>query len=239
MFPSELGEAIHVASTWVLPVLLAVTLHEAAHGWAAWKLGDDTAFKLGRVTFNPLVHIDRFGTVILPALMLMFAPFMFGYAKPVPVRFNRLRRPRRDMVLVAAAGPGTNLALALASAALLHLVPLIWDLPGPQLGSWPTTAQWAYLNLQNSLFLNLVLAVFNMLPLPPLDGGRVAVGILPNALAVPLARLERHGILILVGLLVLPYLASRLGLEIDPLGAVIRPAVGALGNLVLSIVGLR
>lgn len=239
MLPAEFAEAIHVASTWVLPVLFAITLHEAAHGWAAWKLGDDTAYNLGRVTFNPLAHIDSFGTIILPALMLMFAPFMFGYAKPVPVRFNRLRRPRRDMVLVAVAGPATNVALAVISAALINLVPMIWDLPTPYVETWPATAQWTYLNLQNSLFLNLILAVFNMLPLPPLDGGRVAVGLLPRALASSLARLERHGILILLGLLILPYLGSRLGLDINILGLIIEPAVDLLADLVLSIVGLR
>lgn len=232
-------EVLRVATTWILPVLFAVTLHEAAHGWTAWKLGDDTAFRLGRVTFNPLAHIDRFGTIVLPALMLMFAPFMFGYAKPVPVRFNRLHRPRRDMVLVAAAGPSANVLLAIVSAALLHLFLATWDLPTPYVEGWPPTAQWIYSNLDNSLFLNLVLAVFNMLPLPPLDGGRIAVGLLPRTLAQPLARLERYGMVILLGLLVLPYVTARLGAEINPLSWVIRPALDLLAAAVLTLVGLR
>lgn len=235
----EIAQGIRVATTWILPVLFAVTLHEAAHGWVAWKLGDDTAFKLGRVTFNPLAHIDRFGTVVLPTLMLLFAPFMFGYAKPVPVRFNKLRRPRRDMILVAAAGPAANILLALVSAALLHVFFLAWELPSPYVETWSPTAQWIYANLENSLLLNLLLAVFNMLPLLPLDGGRIAVGVLPRALGLPLARLERYGILILLGLLVLPYVARRLGFDLNPLGWILRPTVDVLSSVILTLVGLR
>ena len=172
---------LHDASTWVLPVLLAVTLHEAAHGYVAWRLGDDTAYRLGRVSFNPLRHVDPIGTVLLPALLLLLhVPLLFGYAKPVPVRFDRLRHPRSGMVLVAAAGPGTNLLLAVVSTALLHLLPVL-----PEVASG-----WARITLVKSLYLNLVLAIFNLLPLPPLDGGRVAVGLLPRPLGAPLARLE-------------------------------------------------
>ena len=195
------------ASTWVLPILIAITFHEAAHGFVAWCLGDDTAYQMGRVTFNPLRHIDPFGTVVLPTLLLISpAPFIFGWAKPVPVAFHRLRAPRRDMVLVAAAGPGINLALAAASAILLNVVSL---LPEP-------LAEWLRLNLGHSVLINLLLAVFNMLPLPPLDGGRVAVGVLPNALALPLARLERYGLFILIGaLFLLPWLGGKLGVDLD------------------------
>ncbi|MCG8694821.1 MAG: site-2 protease family protein, partial [Minwuiales bacterium] len=157
---------IYIASIWVLPVLIAITFHEAAHGYVAWKLGDDTAKRQGRVTFNPLAHVDPFGTVLLPGLLIATgAPFLFGYAKPVPVNFGQLRQPRRDMVWVALAGPGVNVLLAVASAFLLHLVAAL-----------PTGADlWAARMLSNSVALNLLLAVFNMLPLPPLDGGRVAV----------------------------------------------------------------
>ena len=195
------------ASTWVLPVLIAITFHEAAHGFVAWCLGDDTAYQMGRVTFNPLRHIDPFGTVVLPTLLLISpAPFIFGWAKPVPVAFHRLRAPRRDMVLVAAAGPGINLALAAASAILLNVVSLT---PEP-------LAEWLTLNLGHSVLINLLLAVFNMLPLPPLDGGRVAVGVLPNALALPLARLERYGLFILIGaLFLLPWLGGKLGVDLN------------------------
>ncbi|GAC1451787.1 MAG: site-2 protease family protein [Steroidobacteraceae bacterium] len=181
---------MYLASTWVIPVLLAITLHEAAHGFVAHHFGDDTAWQLGRVSLNPLKHIDPFGTVILPGLLLLsHAPFLFGYAKPVPVKFGQLRHPRRDMVWVAAAGPGMNLALALAAALLVHTVPL---LPAG-------TAQWVLRNLANAIDINVILAVFNLIPLPPLDGGRVAIGALPNALAVPLARLAPYGMGIVIG----------------------------------------
>ncbi len=204
---AEYGPILYTASTWIVPVLLAITLHEAAHGYVAWRLGDDTAYQRGRVTFNPLKHIDLFGTVILPALLLIFkAPFLFGWAKPVPVAFGRLRQPRRDMILVAAAGPGINLVLATISAMLFNL---LWLLPDPVL-------QWTAHSLQNSILINLVLAVFNMLPLPPLDGGRVAIGLLPRSLAMPLARMERFGFLILIGaVLILPMIGDRLGMDLN------------------------
>ncbi len=203
----EVAELIYTASTWVIPVLFAITLHEAAHGYVAWRLGDDTAYRLGRVTFNPFRHVDPFGTIILPALLLLIrAPFLFGWAKPVPVHFGRLRRPRRDMVIVAAAGPAANLILATISALLFNL---LWLLP-------EVASTWTQLMLRNSILLNLVLAVFNMLPLPPLDGGRVAVGLLPRALAMPLARLERFGFLILIGLIfLLPMLGRQLGIDLN------------------------
>ncbi len=203
----DIAGLVYTASTWVVPVLLAITFHEAAHGYAAWRLGDNTAYNQGRVSFNPLKHVDPFGTVLLPALLLiMRAPFLFGWAKPVPVDFARLGHPRRDMVIVAAVGPGINLALAALSAFLFRA---LWLLPGP-------AQLWSGQMLYNSVVLNLVLAVFNMLPLPPLDGGRVAVGLLPDVLARPLARLEPYGMLILIGIIfILPMAGAQLGIGLD------------------------
>src|SRR5690606_28296145 len=138
-----LGQIFLVASVWVLPVLLAVTFHEAAHGYVAWRLGDSTAKTLGRVTFNPLRHVDPVGTILLPGLLLLLrAPFLFGYAKPVPVNFSRLGNPRRDMVFVAAAGPGANIILAFLAALMLHLVPFLPE----------TVAYWTSENLQNAIW---------------------------------------------------------------------------------------
>ena len=218
------------ASVWIIPVLIAVTFHEAAHGWAAWRLGDDTAYRLGRVTFNPLRHIDLFGTLLMPAFLLFASGgrMMFGFAKPVPVNFNRLRRPRRDMVLVAAAGPGSNVLMAVLSAACMHILPL---LPGD-------VYQWVGYNLFNSVRINLLLCVFNMLPLPPLDGGRVAVGLLPETLARPLARLERAGILIvLAALFILPWIGGKLGVDLNVCWWLVGVPTEYLTDIVFTLTG--
>lgn len=219
------------ASVWILPVLLAITLHEAAHGYVAWRLGDDTAWRQGRVSFNPIRHVDPMGTVAVPAMLLLVgAPFLFGWAKAVPVVFGRLRRPRRDMVLVAAAGPAANVLLATCSALLFHVLPI---LPGFVTG-------WVATNLLNSMLINLVLAVFNLIPLPPLDGGRIAVGLLPAALARPLARLERYGFFILIGLVfLLPMIGRQIGIDLEVFYWIVVVPVNWLLPMFTALAGLN
>jgi len=227
---TDMPEMIYVASTWVLPVLLAITLHEAAHGFAAAHLGDDTAKRMGRVSINPLRHVDPLGTVVIPLMLLLFnSPFLFGWAKPVPVNFGRLHHPRRDMVLVAAAGPLSNIAMALIAAILVHLALYISG----------TTGIWLLENLRNAMVINLVLAVFNLIPLPPLDGGRIAVGLLPRPLALRFARLEKWGLFIIVGMLfILPLIGAQLGTEINIFAWLVGVPVTFLYDLLLHIAGV-
>ncbi|CAA6603412.1 putative zinc metalloprotease YwhC [Rhodospirillaceae bacterium LM-1] len=223
-------------TAWIIPVLLAVTLHEAAHGYAAWKLGDETAMRLGRVTFNPLRHIDPFGTVLLPGILLLTsAPVLFGYAKPVPVNPYNLRNPRLGMVLVAAAGPGINLALALFS--VLFLGRLV-DVEVSE--DWVLPVRWLGANLYNSIEINALLAVFNLLPLLPLDGGRILAGLLPTALGIRFARTERAGLLILLGVLfILPLLGQVLGFHVNILGPLVGEPAAWLVEQLVGLTGLQ
>jgi len=232
----EMLPDILVASAWVIPVLLAVTLHEAAHGFVAWKLGDDTALRLGRVTFNPLKHIDPFGTVLLPGMLILSgAPILFGYAKPVPVNGFKLRNPRFGMVLVAAAGPGINLGLALASALLLGL---LVDVEVEESVVLPL--RWLGANIYNSIQINSILAVFNLLPILPLDGGRILAGLLPKSLGISFARTERVGLLILLGLLfILPLLGTALGVPLNILGPLVGLPAAWLADLLVGLTGLK
>ncbi|MGE5219421.1 MAG: site-2 protease family protein [Chloroflexota bacterium] len=189
---------------WAPPVLAAVVFHEVAHGWVAHRLGDPTAKSLGRLTLNPFAHVDLFGTILVPLMLIVaHSPFVFGYAKPVPVNFHNLRNPKRDMIWVAAAGPATNLLLA-------ALCTMIWKFLAPLAGAHTqpisSSAVVDYfmpiiLMAQSGILINVTLAVFNMLPLPPLDGGRVLVGLLPPPLSLRLARIERFGFVILIVLL--------------------------------------
>jgi Zn-dependent protease len=220
---------LYQISIWTIPAIIAITFHEASHGYVAHLLGDDTAWRQGRVSFNPLVHIDPFGTVVLPLMLLMLrSQFLFGYAKPVPVNFRALRHPRLGTILVAAAGPGMNLLLATIAALAFHIVGYI---PAPG-------AQWLAANLKNALLLNVILAIFNLLPIPPLDGGRILVGILPGALARIVSRAEPYGMLILIGLIfVVPLLGAQFGINLDPISRILMMSTNAVIGIILWLTG--
>lgn len=203
-----------------LPVIFAITLHEAAHGYAARHFGDPTAWQMGRISLNPLRHIDPVGTIVIPIAILLFSggSFLFGYAKPVPVDFGRLRNPKQDMFWVAAAGPGANLFMALCWAFLLKMA---WLLPSSEF-TLPLSEM-----SKIGIMVNCVLMVLNLLPLPPLDGGRIAVSLLPHNLAWKFAQLERWGFPILLLLLFTGIL-----------GAVMNPLVIMSARIIELIFGL-
>jgi Zn-dependent protease len=215
----ELNLAQRLA-VWAVPVLFAITVHEVAHGWVAKYLGDPTAEMLGRLTLNPVKHIDPIGTILVPAVLLVLGGFIFGWAKPVPVTYENLRHPKRDMALVAAAGPLANLLMAFIWALVLRVGLLLSG-----------TFDWAALPLiymgGAGITINVVLVVLNLLPVPPLDGGRVLTGILPGPLSWQLSRVEPYGLLILLALLFTGLLGQVLG-----------PPVRALQTLLFSLIGL-
>jgi Zn-dependent protease len=214
---------------YAIPVVLAVTFHEAAHGFVALYFGDETAKQAGRVTLNPFKHVDIFGTIILPLLLLVTnAGFLFGYAKPVPVDFARLRNPRWDMVWVAAAGPAMNMALAFVSAVSLYGAGAIDGENAALLGNL----------LLFSIQLNIVLAIFNMLPLPPLDGSKVLAAFLPEPLLRPYLNFGRHGMTVLLLLLiVLPLLSARTGFGLDIFEFLVARPADVVEHFLLALVG--
>jgi Zn-dependent protease len=223
---------IYNISIWLVPVILAITLHEASHGFVALRFGDDTALQAGRVTFNPIRHIDPFGTVILPIMLLVASngTMAFGAAKPVPVNFGRLRPWRLGVVLVAFAGPGSNLILAFVSALLLHLVPVASG----------AVDEWVQNALVASMRINLILFFFNLIPIPPLDGGRILVAVLPENLARPVAQLERAGfVIILLALFVLPLLGEQLGVDLNVFHWIVGIPAYETMMWIIDLVGLR
>ncbi len=220
----------------ILAAVLAITLHEAAHGYAAWALGDDTAKLAGRLSLNPLRHIDRVGTILLPGILLVVqlvtlhrVAFMFGWAKPVPVSAYRFRHPRQGMAVVAAAGPAMNFFLAWLAALATHLTN---DATGLAAG---ISAAF----IEAFILTNLVLGLFNLLPIPPLDGGRIVVGLLPEGLALRWAKLERAGImLVLLMVFLLPQGLRELGIAFDPVGAALNSVIPQAFDLVLRLAGV-
>ena len=190
----DIANLIQTVALYALPVLFAITLHEAAHGYAARHFGDDTAWKLGRISLNPMRHIDPIGTILMP-LMLYFATsgaFLFGYAKPVPVRFGNLRNPKRDMIWVALAGPGANLLMA-----------LMWGIAMYLLRGAEVTEPFFLKMCQGGVLVNVVMFAFNLFPLPPLDGGRILVGLLPYRQAELVSRVEPWGFFIVMALVLM------------------------------------
>lgn len=194
MFGNELSTAQLIAVA-IIPTLFAIVVHEVAHGWVAFRLGDDTAYLMGRLTLNPLKHIDPIGTILVPLVLILTVGFAFGWAKPVPVNFSRLRNPRRDTALVAVAGPASNLLMAICWAVIVKLVSL---LPANMTA---LALPLIYMGMFG-MIINTILMVFNLIPIPPTDGGRIAISLLPPRLGYQLSRLEPYGLVIILLLLV-------------------------------------
>jgi Zn-dependent protease len=223
-------ENIIAATAFIIPLIIAITLHEAAHGYVANMLGDNTAKRLGRVTLDPLRHVDAFGTILLPGFLLLSgAPFLFGYAKPMPVDWRNLRNPRWGGLLVALAGPTMNLLLAFLSALLLHI----------EIFVSPEQAPWTYMNIYRSISINILLAVFNMLPILPLDGGRIVNAVLPKSLANSYAKTERYGMIVILLLFMLPvFLRDAHVININLANLLIGIPSNALRDIILSLAGI-
>ena len=217
----NISQALVQISILALPVLFAITLHEAAHGYVARHFGDLTAYQAGRISLNPLRHIDPIGTVLVPLMMFLTAGFLFGWAKPVPVNFGRLRRPKQDMLWVAIAGPASNLFRAILWIMIAKLA---------LSSGGGTAAAWFYAMSQAGITINVVLMVLNLIPLPPLDGGRVAVSLLPHPYSYRFAKIEPYGMFILIGLLLIEFNS--------PNGFILFPMVQFSTRLLLSLFGM-
>ncbi len=226
-----MNETIIQAAALIVPLIIAIVFHEVAHGWTARALGDPTAANLGRLTLNPLKHVDPFGTIILPAMLKLAGMPMFGWAKPVPVIKGRLRNPRRDMMIVAAAGPGSNLVMGAIGAVVLGLLLRSYTggvEPGAVMG-------FVMLNLFNFILINVFLALFNLLPIPPFDGGHIVEGLLPPRLAAQYAGMHNKALLIMILLIVvLPMISPSLNI----VGYLVSPAVDWLNGIYMGLVGI-